>query len=124
MRLCKYVNPWLAGGIGIVLSVLYCGFSRATTEFSFSVLQHPFLTIFLYCGFLLLILPFDFSNPLVALRFSDSMTKQLICFDWLIEFSTFYAVMVITLFNILGFFSVNLLSCIIKEYMPHIRFSI
>lgn len=102
MRLCKYVNPWLVAGIGVTLSILYCGFSRATVENSFSVIQHPFLTIFLYCGFLLLILPFNFSNPLFSLRFPDGITKQLTCFDWLTELSALYAAAAIVLFNVLG----------------------
>lgn len=102
MRLCKYINGWLFAGIGIVLAVLYSGFARGTTGNPFSVIQHPFLTVFLYCGFLLLILPFDFENQMFILRFPDCMTRQWSSFDWLVEMSTLYAGVMILLFNILG----------------------
>lgn len=102
MRLCKYINVGLLIGISVTLGVLYSGFARGTIGNSFSVIQHPFLTIFLYCGFLLLILPFDFGNQMFVLRFSDSMTRQRVCFDWLAELSMLYAGGMILLFNILG----------------------
>ena len=65
MRLLKYLNIPLFLVVSFVVGFVYSGFARGTVGVTFSMLQHPFVTIFSYAGFLLLILPFDFENPML-----------------------------------------------------------
>lgn len=103
MRLLKYLNIPLFLVVSFVVGFVYSGFARSTVGITFSMLQHPFVTIFSYAGFLLLILPFDFENPMLLIRFKSVSQQQYYYIDQLITLSFLYAVFLIVLFNILGF---------------------
>lgn len=102
MRLLKYLNIPLFLVASFVVGFVYSGFARGTVGVTFSMLQHPFVTIFAYAGFLLLILPFDFENPMLVIRFQTVNQRRYYYADQLITLSFLYAVFLIVLFNILG----------------------
>ena len=103
MRLLKYLNIPLFLVVSFVVGFVYSGFARGTVGVTFSMLQHPFVTIFSYAGFLLLILPFDFENPMLLIRFESVSRQRYYYADQLISLSFVHVVFLIVLFNVLGF---------------------
>lgn len=103
MRLLKYLNIPLFLVVSFVVGFVYSGFARGTVGVTFSMLQHPFVTIFSYAGFLLLILPFDFENPMLLIRF-ESVSRSAVLLRRSIDF-TYLCIrrFLIVLFNVLGF---------------------
>lgn len=102
MRFLKYINFLLLLIVLIIIGVVYCGFVRSTPTPSFSMLQYPFVTIFSYFGFLVLLFPFAFDNPMFVIRFPKDRARQLFCINQAVELSMLYVAVLFVMLNVLG----------------------
>lgn len=102
MRFLKYINLFLILIVLIIVGVVYWGFAQSTSAFSISILQHPFVTIFSYLGFIAILLPFEFNNPMFVIRFPSDRVRQLFCINQAVELSMLYVAVLFVMLNVLG----------------------
>lgn len=81
MQLFKYISKVKFAVIWLCIATIYVLLNLIQEKSAYSFFQHPFLTILVLLGFLLLIVPFDVHNSMLLMRFK-SVSK---CFGFYIS---------------------------------------
>lgn len=104
MRLLKYIGKIRIVFVFLTVVLVYSCLLLTSYRETFSVFQHPFLTILVYTGYLFLILPFDFAQPMVRTRFCDRSQFVLRTVSQLTQLSAAYFALLFAAFLVLGSF--------------------
>lgn len=90
LRLLKYIGKVKAIFVFALSLMIYTLLCFINDGSNYSLFQHPYLTMVLLSGFLLLVIPFDFQNIMFSTRFVSLSSCRIKSVVWLFSLAFFY----------------------------------